>query len=106
MTAPGQDPTTWELLRAMQQMRDDLRGDLAAFAARLAEMVTKDAYAADQRAASARLQALEEDLAEVKRAREQDAVDARTVRRLAISAIVAPIIVGLVTSWLVARLVS
>ncbi|MFE6186492.1 hypothetical protein ACFQ6U_18915 [Streptomyces sp. NPDC056465] len=106
MTAPNQDPTPWELLRTMQQMRDDLRADFASFAARLAEMVTQGEYAADQRTTNVRLQAIEDDLAEVKRAQEREATETRTNRRLAISAIVAPVIVGLVTSWLLAKFVG
>ncbi|MFE7395184.1 hypothetical protein [Streptomyces sp. NPDC057557] len=106
MTAPGQDPTPWELLRAMQQMRDDLRADFAAFASRLAEMVTKESYAADRRTDEVRIRALETDLAEVKREREKEQTEARTNRRLAVSALVAPILVALITAWLLAQLGS
>lgn len=99
MTPPTQDPTPWELLRAMQQMRDDLRADFAEFASRLAEMVTKDSYAADRRTDELRLRALEADLAEVRRERDQEHSEARTNRRLAVSAIIAPILVALIIAW-------
>ncbi|GAA3371176.1 hypothetical protein GCM10020367_20780 [Streptomyces sannanensis] len=104
MTAPTQDPTPWELLRAMQQMRDDLRADFAAFTARLAEMVTKIEYDADRRTDDIRLKAIEDDLAEVKRARESEAQDARAVRRLALTALISPIVVGVLVAAIVAKL--
>ncbi|WP_327297787.1 MULTISPECIES: hypothetical protein [unclassified Streptomyces] len=102
MSAPTQDPTPWELLRAMQQMRDDLRSDFADFASRLAEMVTKEAYTADRRTDELRLRALESDLADVKAERDRELSERSTNRRLAISAIIAPIVVALITTWLIA----
>ncbi|GAA1353501.1 hypothetical protein [Streptomyces beijiangensis] len=102
MTAPTQDPTPWELLRAMQQMRDDLRADFAAFASRLAEMVTKNEYAADRRTDELRIRALEADIAEARTNREREQAERLTNRRLAISAIIAPIVVAVITAWLLA----
>ncbi|MFD7769868.1 hypothetical protein [Streptomyces sp. NPDC059787] len=106
MSAFNQDPTPWELLRAMQQMRDDLRADFAAFAARLAEMVTKNEYAADRRADEIRLNALEADLNEVKNERDRERSEGRTNRRLAVSALIAPIVVAIVVAWLLPQLAT
>ncbi|MFE7093288.1 hypothetical protein [Streptomyces erythrochromogenes] len=104
MTSPNQDPTPWELLRAVQQLRDDLRADFAALASRLEQMVTKDVYAADQRAVEQRIGNLEDDLDELREQREREAADARTNRRLALSALVAPIVVALLVAVLLAKL--
>ncbi|MFE3577954.1 hypothetical protein [Streptomyces vinaceus] len=104
MTGPNQDPTPWELLRAVQQLRDDLRADFAALASRLEQMVTKDVYAADQRAAEQRIGTLEGDLDELREQREREATDARTNRRLALSALVAPVVVALLVAVLLAKL--
>ncbi|MET9318802.1 hypothetical protein ABZX75_01170 [Streptomyces sp. NPDC003038] len=104
MTGPNQDPTPWELLRAVQQLRDDLRADFAALASRLEQMVTKDVYAADQRAIEQRIGTLEGDLDELREQREREAADARTNRRLALSALVAPVVVALLVAVLLAKL--
>lgn len=104
MTGPTQDPTPWELLRAVQQLRDDLRADFAALASRLEQMVTKDVYAADQRAVEQRIGTLEGDLDELREQREREAADARTNRRLALSALVAPVVVALLVAVLLAKL--
>ncbi|MFG2723087.1 hypothetical protein ACGFW5_33035 [Streptomyces sp. NPDC048416] len=47
MSAPSQDPTPWELLRAMQQMRDDLCADFAMCTDRSTEMLTKYTVTSD-----------------------------------------------------------
>ncbi|WP_405889467.1 hypothetical protein OG427_02795 [Streptomyces sp. NBC_00133] len=104
MTAPNQDPTPWELMRAMQQLRDDLRADLAALGTRLEQMVTKDVYAADQRAAAQRMASLEDDLRDVQQHRESEKLEARTNRRLAVSALVAPIVVAVTVAVVLAAL--
>ncbi|TQK44397.1 hypothetical protein FBY35_5901 [Streptomyces sp. SLBN-118] len=104
MTAPNQDPTPWELMRAMQQLRDDLRADLAALGTRLEQMVTKDVYAADQRAAAQRMASLEDDLRDVQQQRESEKLEARTNRRLAVSALVAPIVVAVTVAVVLAAL--
>ncbi|MEV8388656.1 MULTISPECIES: hypothetical protein [unclassified Streptomyces] len=104
MATPGQDPTPWELLRAMQQMRDDLRADLAAFTTRMTEMVTKIQYDADRRTDEVRLKALEDDLVDVRRDRDQERQQTAANRRLAITALVAPIVVGVLSALILARL--
>ncbi|WP_172387167.1 hypothetical protein [Streptomyces sp. MNP-20] len=104
MTAPSQDPTPWELLRAMQQMRDDLRSDFAELGARLAEMVTKIQYDADRRADEIRLKGLEDGVADLERAWETEREAARGARRLALTALAAPIVVGVVVAILVSVL--
>lgn len=97
MTAPTpNDPTLWELHRALQQLREDLRSDFAAFASQLEKMVTKDVYQADQRAVQQRLELL-------KRQQDAEADERTTNRRLAVTAFVAPVLVAIVTAWLTAR---
>ncbi|MFI9149464.1 hypothetical protein [Streptomyces sp. NPDC053367] len=105
MTEPaGQDPTPWELLRAMRQMRDDLRADFAALGARLAEMVTKIQYEADRRADELRIKSVEDDVAALQREREAERQEARAVRRLAVTALVAPILVGVIVAITTSRI--
>ncbi|GGY12900.1 hypothetical protein [Streptomyces djakartensis] len=100
----GQDPTPWELLRAMQQMRDDLRSDFAALGARLAEMVTKIQYEADRRTDELRIKAVEDDIAQIQRERESERQDARGVRRLALTALIAPVVVGVIVAAVTGKL--
>ncbi|MFD7489373.1 MULTISPECIES: hypothetical protein [Streptomyces] len=105
MTDPqGQDPTPWELLRAMQQMRDDLRADFAALGARLAEMVTKIQYDADRRTDELRIKTIEEDIISMKRERNSERREARGVRRLALTALVAPVAVGVIVAIVTGKL--
>ncbi|MET7530200.1 hypothetical protein [Streptomyces goshikiensis] len=104
MNGPNQDPTPWELLRAVQQLRDDLRADFAALASRMEQMVTKDVYAADQRALGQRIGTLEGDLNELREQREREESDARTNRRLAVSALFAPVIVAVLVAVVLAKL--
>ncbi|GAO08680.1 hypothetical protein TPA0598_04_03160 [Streptomyces lydicamycinicus] len=98
MTAPNQDPTPWELLRAMQQLRDDLRSDFAELGARLAEMVTKIQYEADRRTDELRIKAIQDELATMGRTWEAEREATRSARRLALTALVAPVIVGVVVA--------
>ncbi|MBP5905778.1 hypothetical protein F3K40_08340 [Streptomyces sp. LBUM 1478] len=105
MTEPqGQDPTPWELLRTMQQMRDDLRADFAALGARLAEMVTQVQYEADRRTDELRIKAVEDDVTTMKRERETERQEARSVRRLALTALAAPVVVGVIVAIVTGKL--
>ncbi|MFD3618732.1 hypothetical protein ACFWWT_26525 [Streptomyces sp. NPDC058676] len=105
MTEPqGQDPTPWELLRAMQQMRDDLRSDFAALGARLAEMVTKIQYEADRRTDELRLKAVEDDIVAMQRERDTERQEARGVRRLGLTALAAPVVVGVIVALVTGKL--
>jgi hypothetical protein len=99
----GQDPTPWELLRTMQQMRDDLRADFAALGARLAEMVTQVQYEADRRTDELRIKAVEDDIMAVKRERDAERQEARSVRRLALTALLAPVVVGVIVAAMTAK---
>ncbi|MCZ4098309.1 MULTISPECIES: hypothetical protein [unclassified Streptomyces] len=111
---PSAEPTLWELHRAVvqlredqrddiAQLRDDLRGDIAALATRLDQVVTVDVYRADQRATGQRLDALERDLSAVKGSREDDQAQTAANRRLVISAFIAPLLLSVVQLWLAAR---
>ncbi|MFJ4412966.1 hypothetical protein [Streptomyces sp. NPDC088925] len=100
----GPDPTPWELLRAMQQMRDDLRSDFADFAARLAEMVTTAEYAADRRADDIRMTALEREAEDARQERVEDQQRAAAARRLAVTALVAPLVVSVLAAVILAKL--
>jgi hypothetical protein len=108
---PPGDPTLWELHRALHQLREDqtrsiaqlhedLRSDLAGLAARIENAVTKDVYAADQRLMQAEMEQLRRDLIEVIRQRELDQAAQAASRRLAVSALVAPLVLVVVQWWL------
>ena len=113
---PG-DPTLWELHRALhqlredqssgiKQLRDDLRADWAALAARLEQVVTKEVYAADQRALLLRLQAMEDEQAEAARLRDRAHQQQASTRKWLVSAFLAPILLGAVQLWLASRIGS
>ncbi|MEU9238578.1 hypothetical protein [Streptomyces sp. NPDC048385] len=111
---PGAEPTLWELHRAvvqlredqrddLAQLRDDLRSDIAALANRLNQVVTVDVYRADQRNLSLRIDSLERELETVKNERDQDREQASTNRRLIISAFIAPVLLTVLQLLLAAR---
>ncbi|MGW3246589.1 hypothetical protein [Streptomyces sp. NPDC001070] len=115
MTQPSAEPTLWELHRALQQLRedqsdgikqlrDDLRGDLAAMSTRFDQTVTKDVYQADQRLVNQRIQAVEEGQAAAVRQRESDQQQAANTRKWLVAVFVAPFLLGLVQLWLTSRI--
>ncbi|MER6329095.1 hypothetical protein ABT298_07105 [Streptomyces sp. NPDC001034] len=111
---PGAEPMLWELHRAvvqlredqrddLAQLRDDLRSDIAALANRLNQVVTVDVYRADQRNLALRIDTLERELETVKAERDQDHEQASTNRRLIISAFIAPVLLTVLQLLLAAR---
>ncbi|UNO42168.1 hypothetical protein [Streptomyces sp. MST-110588] len=111
---PGAEPTLWELHRAvvqlredqrddLAQLRDDLRSDIAALANRLNQVVTVDVYRADQRNLTLRIDTLERELETVRAERDQDREQASTNRRLIISAFIAPVLLTVLQLLLAAR---
>ncbi|MEU1307837.1 hypothetical protein ABZ419_02920 [Streptomyces cinnamoneus] len=111
---PNAEPTLWELHRAVSQLREDLRGDLAQLANRLDQVVTEDVYRADQRAVEQRIGQVEAGLAHlrgdheqmVERAgqqRREDQEHAAATRRLVISSFVAPLLVMVLQLWLASK---
>ncbi|MGX1668630.1 hypothetical protein [Streptomyces sp. NPDC055400] len=111
---PSAEPTLWELHRAVSQLREDLRGDLAQLAARLDQVVTQDVYRADQRAVDQRISQIEAGLAGLRsehdqsldraeQQRREDQVQAAATRRLVISSFVAPLLLMALQLWIVSR---
>lgn len=111
---PSAEPTLWELHRAVSQLREDLRGDLAQLAARLDQVVTQDVYRADQRALNQRISQLEAGLSGLRgehdqgldrseQQRREDQAQAAATRRLVISSFVAPLLLMAVQLWIVSR---
>lgn len=107
---PSADPTQWELYRALEQLRkdqndgltqlrDDLRADIATLVNRIEQAVTKDVYAADQRALQLQLKTLEDDQAALARQRDTDAGKAAATRRLVLSAFASPLLVFALQLW-------
>ncbi|MFE2578855.1 hypothetical protein [Streptomyces sp. NPDC059378] len=112
---PSADPTLWELHRVLQQLREDqihgiqqlredLRGDLAAMNARFEETVSKEVYQADQRLVNQRLAAVEEAQRTAARARETDQQQAANTRKWLVSAFVTPLLIGLLQLWLSSKI--
>ncbi|MEU7158502.1 hypothetical protein [Streptomyces chrestomyceticus] len=108
---PGAEPTLWELHRAVSQLREDLRGDLAQLAARLDHVVTEDVYRADQRVVEQRIGQVEAGLTALRSEHEQvvergvqqrreDQAQAAATRRLVISSFVSPLLVMTLQLWL------
>ncbi|MFG2143687.1 hypothetical protein ACGFRG_05740 [Streptomyces sp. NPDC048696] len=111
---PGSEPTLWELHRAVSQLREDLRGDLAQLAARLDQVVTQDVYRADQRTIEQRIGQVETGLVSlrgeceqiterVEQQRREDQAQVVATRRLVLSSFVAPLLVMVVQLWLASR---
>jgi hypothetical protein len=111
---PSSEPTLWELHRAVSQLREDLRGELAQLAARLDQVVTQDVYRADQRATEQRIGQVEAALAGLRgehdqiteradQQRREDQAQATATRRLVISSFVSPLLLMAVQLWLVSR---
>ncbi|MFF0740530.1 hypothetical protein ACFYVL_09015 [Streptomyces sp. NPDC004111] len=106
---PSAEPTLWELHRAVSQLREDLRGDLAQLAARLDQVVTQDVYRADQRATEQRIGQVEAGLAGLRSEHDQSTErgelqrredQAAATRRLVISSFVAPLLLMALQLWL------
>jgi hypothetical protein len=117
MQPPSAEPTLWELHRALQQLRedqsdgikqlrDDLRGDLAAMSARFEQAVTKDVYQADQRLVNQRLRAVEDAQQAAARQRDTDQQQQANTRKWLVSAFVAPFLLTLVQLWLASKISS
>ncbi len=111
---PTAEPTLWELQRALSQLRedqrdgiaqlrDDLRGDIQAWAARFEQVVTKDVYNADQRLMAQRVAVVERDLAAEVHAREEAETKAVAGRRWMVGAFVAPLVVTALQLWLLSK---
>ncbi|MEW1658813.1 hypothetical protein [Streptomyces sp. NPDC093707] len=111
---PSGEPTLWELHRAvvqlredqrddLAQLRDDLRSDIAALAGRLNQVVTVEVYRADQRNLTQRIDVLERELETVRSERDQDRAQASTNRRLIISAFIAPFLLTLLQLFIASR---
>lgn len=112
---PSAEPTLWELHRALQQLRedqsdgikqlrDDLRGDLAAMSTRFEQTVTKDVYQADQRLVNQRIKAVEDGQQATVRARESDRQQAANTRKWLASAFAAPFLLMLLQLWLTSKI--
>ncbi|MEU7583816.1 hypothetical protein AB0B50_40270 [Streptomyces sp. NPDC041068] len=111
---PSAEPTLWELHRAVSQLREDLRGDLAQLAARLDQVVTEDVYRADQRAVGQRISQIEAGLAGLRgehdqatdraeQQRREDQTQATATRRLVFSSFVSPVLLMTLQLWLASR---
>lgn len=74
------EPGGWELRRALEQQRADMREGFAGINARLDKLVSQDAFTAEQRRVDDRLKDLADDIAAEKAARQEAQVDERKAR--------------------------
>ncbi|WP_031514870.1 hypothetical protein [Streptomyces sp. NRRL F-5123] len=105
------EPTTSELMRRLEDVRTDLKEDISGLAARLdgkvdAQMLALQQQAQDERAAqqAARIATLEEAARREARRRDDErqaaAAQRASDRRLVFTALVAPVLIVLLTVWL------
>lgn len=76
----AEEPGGWELRRALEQQRTDMREGFAQINARLDRLVSQDAFTAEQRRVDDRLKDLADDIAAEKVARQQAILDERRTR--------------------------
>lgn len=109
-----EEPTTSELMRRLEDVRTDLKEDLQSLAARLdgkvdAQMLALQQAAQDERAAAlgARLVAIEEARRKEAEQRETDrraaAAQRAADRRLILTALIAPVLIVLLTAYLATK---
>lgn len=108
------DPTLGEVMRRLEDVRQDLKEDFRELGTRLDSKVSMERYQLEQQARDEavrqiveRIKAIEESReqeAEKKRQDEQKAADRRAAdRRLAFSAIIAPVLMLLLTVYINAQ---
>lgn len=94
------EPTPWELQRALEQLRQDLREGFRSVNDRLDRVPTSDLMAAWQARYDQQLADVRKDVAEIQEDRKLEARQRMATHRAAIGAIVtaviAPILVGIV----------
>lgn len=94
------EPTAWELQRALEQLRTDLRDGFGSMNARLDRVPTSDLLAVWQARYDQQLGDVRKDVAKLQEDRELEARQRMATHRAAVGAIVtaviAPILVGIV----------
>ena len=94
------EPTGWELQRAMEQMRQDLRDGFRAMNERLDRVPTSDLFSAWQARYDQQLSDLRTDVAEIQEDRKHEARERAKASRAAVGALVtafvAPIVVAVI----------
>lgn len=95
------EPTGWELQRAMEQLRVDLRDGFRAMNERLDKVPTSDLFAAWQTRYDQQLTDLREDITGIQEDRKHEARERAKANRAAVGAlvvaIVAPIVVAVIS---------
>lgn len=75
------EPTSWELQRALEQMRADMRSGFEGINTRLDKLVTQDAFQAEQRRVDERFREIKDDLVEERGARERAELESKASQR-------------------------
>lgn len=98
--------TMGELGRRLDKFEQDMAARFDALVRRLDDSIASKVYEADRRTADAQRLALEQRVEEVARQADERAHEAAINRRLAISALLAPLLVALVSVLLYAAIVG
>jgi hypothetical protein len=97
------EPTTSELMRRLEDVRTDLKEDLQSLAGRLDGKVSADMLALQQQAQDERTAAIADRLKAIEEAARKAAEQRAADRRLILTALVAPVLIVILTVWLQAR---
>jgi hypothetical protein len=118
--SPGEPPTTSDLQRQIQQLREDVLLRMEDISQSLRGMVTEGVYRAEQRMDAMRMDHLEQNVARVAaeleqertasqqradnadRLRAEDRARSDATRRLVFTSLIGPLLVALVTVWVTA----
>jgi|GEM_PF-5113563 len=98
-----EEPTTSELMRRLEDVRQDLKEDLQALAGRLDGKVDSDMLTLQQRAQDERVAALADRVRAMEDGHQKALEQRASDRRMLFAALISPLIVVLVQLWLQAR---
>jgi hypothetical protein len=97
------EPTLGEIVRRLEDMRQDLRDDLRELAARLDSKVSMERYLLEQQSRDEAMRLLIERVKGIEDARTEERQQRERDRRLVFTALVAPVLLMLLTAYLGAR---
>jgi hypothetical protein len=97
------EPTLGEIGRRLEDVRQDLKDDLREVAARLDSKVSMERYLLEQQSRDEAMRLLIERVKGIEEARDEERRQRERDRRLVFTALVAPVLVLLLTAYMGAR---
>lgn len=97
------EPTLGEIGRRLEDVRQDLKDDLREVAARLDSKVSMERYLLEQQSRDEAMRLLIERVKGIEEARDEERRQRERDRRLVFTALVAPVLLMLLTAYLGAR---